>query len=519
MKQIEITHENAHQEENESYIILAMKQNAKNGDTYISYVDLYEKCLRKNPQLTPEEFSADLDVLLSERRVIVEDDWLYLANIWHSEQTAAHCLAHILTADNNSLPVLLPPRVMPDANALCAEQVAAVTMALQHRVSLILGGAGSGKSTIIPAICSCSHLRSQEMVLCAPTGKAARIMSQKSGRDAHTVHTALGIHSDEDFCQSVSWPNIRLVIVDECSLLTLPMLAAILDRVPANCHVVMIGDHQQLPGVGAGNIIPDLLRLGVPHIFLTENHRQDRNAEALSYNAIHFADLHRITDLKTDSSFSIEDLTEQETLDRIVSEAVSRYRAGESVQVLTPFSESAGSILSTKHLNLRIRDAVNPLNTHKAFLLYKKMMFITGDRVMITQNDREKGVCNGDIGILHIVSNEKDNADFYIEMPDGRMPRWSGFEVMPALSQLMLAFALTVHKAQGSEFDCVMIALTMGMQGMLHRNLLYTAITRARKQVLIIGNALAVDISMQRNAAKRKSMLVKKTMLHIKGTA
>ena len=513
-------HGNQNPNENEeSYIILAMIEHGKNGDTYMSYLDLYELCLRKNKSLSPEAFSADLDVLLADGRVVEEEGRLYLANIFQHEETASHLLAHILTKNNNMLPALFPPRMMPETEALCEEQKSAVSLALRHRLSLILGGAGSGKSTLVSAICRCSQLRNQEIVLCAPTGKAARIMAQKTGRETRTIHSALGIFKNDDFLKSVSWPTIRLVIVDECSLMTLPMFSAILSRLSDSCHVVLVGDCNQLPGVGEGNVIADLLAMGVPHIMLTENHRQDCSACALAYNAMHFANLRRINSLKMDSSFFMIDLDEKAAQDRIVMEAVRRIKQGESVQVLTPLSARANHLLSAKSLNLRIRDAVNPLNKRKKCLMYKGTLYISGDKVMITQNDRDKDVCNGDIGILHILNDEKDHEEYCVELPDGRIPHWSGIDVFPALAKLMLAYALTVHKAQGSEWDSIIIALSMGMQSMLHRNLFYTAITRARRQVMIIGNSLAVDVAMQRNAPKRKSMLVPKTKLCLVGIA
>ncbi len=234
---------------------------------------------------------------------------------------------------------------------------------------------------------------------------------------------------------------------------------------------------------------------------------------------MHFANLRRINGLKMDSSFFMIDLDEKAAQDRIVMEAVRRIKQGESVQVLTPLSARANHLLSAKSLNLRIRDAVNPLNKRKKCLMYKGTLYISGDKVMITQNDRDKDVCNGDIGILHILNDEKDHEEYCVELPDGRIPHWSGIDVFPALAKLMLAYALTVHKAQGSEWDSIIIALSMGMQSMLHRNLFYTAITRARRQVMMIGNSLAVDVAMQRNAPKRKSMLVPKTKLCLVGIA
>ena len=492
------------------YVLHALEDLCLNGGAYVSDDVLYRRCREQRKTLSYQVFKADLSEQIRLGFIHPEGSRLYAERTLRYEESAAQSLSGILRKPP------LPPAALPDTLAvngvvLCAEQRAAVGLALSNRLSLILGGAGSGKSTLIRAIANAVGPE-HPMVLCAPTGKAARNLTVRTGLMARTVHSALGMHPDEDFLTPVVWHTTRLVIVDEASMLTLEMLAGILHRVPDACRVVLLGDPNQLLSVGSGNVLPDLLALGIPCAHLQTNHRQGEGA--LRRNVVDFSDLRLGRDLAKDSSFSLREMGEQAIQAALAEEAVRRYLAGESTQVLSPFNRKGE--LSAYTLNQIIRDQVNPLNPEKPVLTCSQESFRDGDRVMITKNDREHNCSNGDVGILHIQRAAPKDIAFYVSLPDGRCPSWDDASGLEFLS---LAYVLTVHKAQGSEYDTILLPISMGMYGMLSRNLFYTAISRARQQVILFGSSQAVDVAMQTRIPPRRSMLVPKTRMLMEKSA
>jgi exodeoxyribonuclease V alpha subunit len=315
---------------------------------------------------------------------------------------------------------------------------------------------------------------------------------------------------NDDFLSPVVWGAVNLVIVDEASMLTLEMLAGILCKVNPACRVMLLGDLDQLLSVGSGNILPDLLALDVPHIQLEINHRQDTGAQALLHNVTDFAKIHGVSELHFDSSFVFRGIPERTLQDALVSEAAQRYRNGEDIQVLSPFNRVG--MCSVHSLNLAIQERVNPAAAGKKELSAEKSVFRDGDRVMICQNDRERDCSNGDVGILHIIKNDTHAPEYFVALADGRRPRWNDAS---GLRQLSLAYALTVHKSQGSEHDTILMAIAGSFAGMLYRNLFYTAISRAKKRVILFGEQNALGVALQRPARKRCSMLVSKTRMRM----
>jgi len=352
------------------------------------------------------------------------------------------------------------PRELRAGDVLLSEQQReAIELALNSRLSVILGGAGSGKTTLIEAIVNGFEDNtdlSGDTVLAAPTGKAARNLTERTGIEARTVHGALGKHPDVNFLDAVSWDYTGLVVIDEASMVSLEMLAGILNRVRRNCRVALLGDPNQLLSVGAGNVLPDLL----------------------------------------------------------CEEAARRYRAGESIQVLSPVRVKTG--FSVQALNTRLQNEVNPLTAEKP--TWGK--FRDGDRVIVTQNNAYYNICNGDVGVLHI-RGEKPHRVAALAVR-GTLKTWQidrgqgeygiGHDDAPP-PQLALAYALTVHKSQGSQYDTVLMPVSMATARMLYRNLLYTAISRAGKEVILVGSREALNTAMQCIPYPRKSKLVARTNL------
>lgn len=253
------------------YVYLALEALCLNGDVSVTEDCLFKKCTEQKKNLNYWNFKSDLNAQIRSGCIHCEGSRLYMAKVWRYEESAAQSLVDIIHQPALQ-PIPLPEVLQVNDITLCEEQRNAVEMALRFRLSLILGGAGSGKSTLIQAIVNALG-DENTTVLCAPTGKAARNLTSRTGLSARTVHSALGLHVNEDFLAPVRWETVDLVIVDEASMLTLEMMAGILHRVPASCRVVLLGDPNQLLSVGAGNVLPDLLELGAPCYRLLSNHR------------------------------------------------------------------------------------------------------------------------------------------------------------------------------------------------------------------------------------------------------
>lgn len=489
------------------YIMEAMETIGKTGDTYTNQDELYQACRDENWRISWEEFRKDLRHLVNIDMIHIDGRRIYTSLTWDYQVEVVTKLVDILS--QNNLPTIeLPDPLAAEQIVLTQEQRQAVEMALTHRISIILGGAGTGKSTLVTAL---SLYRPGEGggILCAPTGKAARNLTSRTRRSACTVHGALGMRPDESFLAPISWGNMELVVVDEASMLTLEMMAGILSRIPADCRVVLIGDPNQLLSVGAGNVMNDLLELGVPRVQLETCHRQHETAKALRHNVTNFPSLRNGVDLRYDDSFQLLEVPERDIATTLRDEAVKRYRTGEQVQVLAAFNQSTK--LSVQALNESIAPLVNPRTAEKLCLnAFKKPILWDGDRVIITKNNKMHNCSNGDVGTLQISSVKEDDMKYRVILDDGRRPTWedcSGVDVM------ITAYALTVHKSQGSEYDTILLPMSKQMATMLTRNLFYTAISRAKAKVILIGDREAINVAMQKLANPRRSMLVQKTRI------
>lgn len=489
--------------ERSRYILQVLQEYCLNGDAFLSEDKLFYLCKQARKDLSWPTFQTDLAEQFQLKKLARDGSRIYVSRTLRYENFAAKRLARMLEMPKLRR-VTLPP--VEQLAPLCQEQKEAAELALSNRLSLILGGAGSGKTTLIKAILD--HSDAVYAVLCAPTGKAARNLQSKVGYQARTVHSALGMKPDDDFLEPVEWNAVDMVIVDEASMVTLEMLTGILCKLEhrPNACIVLIGDPNQLLSVGSGNILPDLLALGVPHYKLKENHRQDGKAEGLLHNVTQFNRICMTDHLMFDNSFQLKEQSGFSLRTNLVEDAACRYLAGESVQVLSPFNASTD--LSVKALNEAIREKVNPSAPDKLTLNYHDKLFRDGDRVIILKNDRDRNCSNGDVGIMHIISNKKGHEKYSVQMPDGRISCWEG---IGHLSNVGLAYALTVHKVQGSEWDTVLMPMVTAFNAMLYRNLFYTAISRSKKCMVFYGDRNAVGIALQREARERSSMLVAKT--------
>jgi len=481
------------------YITDMLKKLCANGNTFAAVEALHSAC-ENEYELADRQFQEDLHEQLMADRLILEEGRVYLSQVWRCEEEAACGIMRRLMLP--PLPeVVLRGDVKVGDITLCREQRNAVETALSHRLSVMIGGAGSGKTTLIRAIAAEAG-EGCRVLLCAPTGKAARNLSERTGLPAQTVHCALGIRANGNFLNTTLRDSADILIVDEAGMVTLDMLAGLLKAMPMDCRMVFLGDENQLCGVGPGNVLHDLREIGLPTALLQSNHRQKDAHSALAYNVGSFGALRSAEGLCYDKSFRFE---QQETdtggLERLADEAAMGYLLRQSQQVLAPTQETA------HRLNQLIWERMRPRLGNVRKLEWGNHVLWEGERVLIRWNDASQNCSNGDVGELFFTGNLYDETLMAcVRLPDGRRPMWSVFEDARKLEMLEPAYAMTVHRAQGSEYDTVLLCLG-DAKNMLKRNLFYTAISRAKKRVAVYGTKWALETAMREQPRGRNSML------------
>jgi exodeoxyribonuclease V alpha subunit len=373
-------------------------------------------------------------------------------------------------------------------------QRAAVRLALGHGVSVITGGPGTGKTTLIRVLAAAARLRGETWLCAAPTGRAARRLTEAAGQEAKTLHRLLEFSMQEmDFRRNSSNPlEADAVLVDEASMVDIRLMEALLTALPQKARLVLVGDHDQLPSVGPGKVLADLLRSGVvPVARLTEVYRQAedsgivRNAWKINRGEPPVS-AEREPGRRDFFLLDREDAVDaQQLLLQVVAERMpaNGFDPRRDVQVLTPMH--AGP-LGTVALNDLLQARLNPTGPE---LRTGKRTWRLGDRVLQTRNDYENDVFNGDVGTIVEVTPAALAVDF-----DGRLVTVG----VDTVDNLELAYAISIHKSQGSEYPAVIIALHHSHFVMLRRNLLYTAVTRARRFACVVGSRRAVTTAVGR---------------------
>ena len=483
------------------YMIRAMQSIHLSGDSYADIQTLFNNCIGYSESTSLQE---DLLYLYSKGALSIDNGKVSSAYIASCELKAAKHLAEILP--NNMIERPLPlTSVSVTGIELSAEQRRAVSISLAHRLSLILGGAGTGKTTLIRGIIQTYGQSKDGYVVVAPTGKAAVNLRIRCGTKSMTVHSllGLGVELSDD---RVDWSSIGLIVIDEASMLTIEMLSGILERCREDCRIVLVGDDNQLQSVGAGNIIRDLTELGFPIIQLFENHRQKDNLSALAQNIQNFSWISGAADLHFDDSFVLKEISEHDMQRYICEMAVERYLKNESFQLLSPVNRSGS--LSVSSLNNAIHSFVNPCMDKASIVDNGNDLLWNGDRILVIQNNHSLGYCNGDIGKLRMYPEESELNLAALDFEDGRT---CYLPTIDQMNDLRLGYTITVHKSQGGEYDSVIIPLCEYNRNMLTRNLLYTAISRAKQQMILVGNRQMLDYAIRNYQRKRNSSLVKKT--------
>ena len=391
---------------------------------------------------------------------------------------------------------------------LAQEQRDAIYASLEHGVFVLTGGPGTGKTTVVKGILNVLEKAGCRILLAAPTGRAARRLAESAGHPAATVHRLLEYQPTGDglcFGKDESDPlDAEAIIIDEASMLDIRLTYHLLKAVPGGCRLIFVGDVDQLPSVGAGSVLKDMIRSQKMPVVRLENVFRQAEISPIVRNA------HRINRGQmpefipgVGSEFSLTEFTsEQEAADFVARTYAQLTADGDwrRVQVLSPMHKNPCGV---QNLNKLLQQYINPPASNKQEVSIPGNVLRLGDKVMQIRNNYEKDVFNGDIG--RIIKIEGKNVTVaFPERPEGDYVTYAQGEV----EDLQLAYAMSVHKSQGSEYPCVLLVMVQSHYIMLQRNLLYTAVTRAKNKVMIVGNKNAVRTAVENDKTKKRYSLL-----------
>ncbi|WP_448639301.1 SF1B family DNA helicase RecD2 [Geodermatophilus sp. URMC 63] len=389
---------------------------------------------------------------------------------------------------------------------LAAGQRAAVQLALTERVAVLTGGPGCGKSFTVRSIVTLAAAKGAKVVLAAPTGRAAKRLTELTGVEAVTVHRLLELRPGGDAAYDRDRPlQADLVVVDESSMLDLLLANKLVRAVPPGAHLLLVGDVDQLPSVGAGEVLRDLLAAGtpVPHVRLTQVFRQaSRSGVVTNAHRINAGSPPQVRGLDDFFLFPTDDAEEAArlTVDVVTRRIPARFGLDprRDVQVLTPVHRGPAGAAA---LNEQLQDALTPARPDRAEKRFGGRVFRVGDKVSQIRNDYDKGrngVFNGTQGVITAIDPVQQTVTVVTD-EDEEIAYDFG-----ELDELVHAYAVTVHRSQGSEYPCVVVPLTTSAWMMLQRNLLYTAVTRAKRLVVLVGSTRALGQAVRAAGSGRR---------------
>ncbi len=448
--------------------------------------------------------------MLQAEDLILDKDAIYLPPFYHAECGTSRRLRDLAESTGRSLfDGLFDPSSLTAETGIEYDEVqlAAIRQAVTSKVMVLTGGPGTGKTTTTQGIIAALKKAGLRVLLAAPTGRAAKRMSEATGMEAKTIHRLLEYNPQDGYKRNDENPlEGDALIVDECSMIDILLMNNLLKAVPVGMRLVFVGDIDQLPSVGAGNVLRDIIdSQRIPVVRLVRIFRQAQKSRivmnAHAINQGRFPDTNNGRD--TDFFFMREDDPERaaETIVRLVKERLPRaYRESpDRIQVLTPMQRG---VVGAANLNLLLQQALNPSgpSLNRGGYTYRQ-----GDRVMQQRNNYDKDVFNGDLGYIREVDTEERTlkVDF-----DGK---WVEYDVTE-LDELTLAYATTIHKAQGSEYPIVVMPVLMTHFVMLQRNLIYTGITRAKKICVLLGAAKALAYAVRNVSVLKRNTRLKERL-------
>ncbi len=449
--------------------------------------------------------TAAMDSATQLRVVIDDHDVLYDPFLYDAESRIAHALIELASeapawSDDIDVDAAIDQAEAMHAIALHEDQRRAIHIALSARASVITGGPGVGKTTLVQTLLSVLDTANVDVQLAAPTGRAAKRLSESTGSTAQTIHRLLEMSPESGkFSRDESNPiEGDVVILDEASMIDVPLLDAVLRALAPDAALILVGDADQLPSIGAGQVLHDVLASErVPAVRLTKIHRQAEGSDIITNaHRINRGESPRFRNTAADADmFHFRVSTPDEAVTRVVELVTERIprkfglKSLRDVQVLAPMRKG---LVGIDGLNRELQQALNPRERHRTKVERPNdVVFLPGDKVMQIENNYDKNVFNGDVGVIAVIDPQGEV--FAVDYGADHIVDYTFDEA----DQLTLAYATTIHKSQGSEYPAVIVVLMPQHSIMLRRNLLYTAVTRGRKLVVVVADPRSIELAVK----------------------
>lgn len=494
-----------------SGILYTLNELAEEGHVYADPEQLVEAAIKL---LEADEIPVRqaLASMMEAKDVIADNGVIYLPPFYHAENGSAKRLQSLLSDTslfNSDVAAEPEAEYGSKARGIVYDEVqqAAIQKALDSKVMVLTGGPGTGKTTTTQGIVAAFKARHMGILLAAPTGRAAKRMTEATGMEAKTIHRLLEYNPMDGYKRNEENPlEGDALIVDECSMIDILLFYNLMKAIPSNMRLILVGDIDQLPSVGAGNVLREIIdSQQIPVVRLTRIFRQAQSSRiVMNAHAINAGQFPNIKNgLDTDFFF-----INQEDVDEMVKLIIGLVRdrlpkkygyPPKEIQVLTPMQRGT---VGAGNLNIELQNALNPTGPSLARGGYT---FRQGDKVMQIRNNYDKNVFNGDIG--HITAVDTNERTLTVTF-DNRLVEYDITE----LDEIVLAYAITIHKSQGSEFPVVVMPVTMKHFVMLQRNLIYTGITRAKKICVLVGTTKALAYAVRNQTVSKRNTRLKERL-------
>lgn len=505
-----------------------LEQSISQGDTYIEARDLLAYAIdlledSRQIECDPAQVAQELSHLISDEKVYNAGTKIFDASLFTAEEGIKNQLQRLL--DTPFEKQISQDKIEKEVQAIEKEfaisydqvQKDAIYQALTSKVFILTGGPGTGKTTVIRGILEAYarindidlNKKDLPIILAAPTGRAARRMNELTGLPSATIHRHLGLNGDNDYQAMEDYLDCDLLVVDEFSMVDTWLANQLLGAISSNTQIIIVGDSDQLPSVGPGQVLADLLKItSLPQIALRKIFRQSADSTIVDLaNQMRQGILPvDFRDKKADRSYF--DAMPQHVptmVTKIVASAVKSGIPADEIQILAPMYKGQAGI---NNLNQLMQELLNPLDNGTEFV-FNEIHFRKGDKVLHLVNDAQLNVFNGDIGYI----TDLIPAKYTESKQDEIMMDFDGSEVTYPRNEwlkITLAYAMSIHKSQGSEFQVVILPITRQSGRMLQRNLIYTAVTRSKSKLILLGEHSAFDYAIKNEGDKRKTFLVQR---------